>query len=206
MLFCLSCLLLCPPAALHLKWRSCSWMVAMMKTKHRSQLERRASCRTCAWTRYGRSERQRTTPVRNEGRRRDCPPERLTLHDLSGCDLLSPISASLSLFYSHHVKSSVLDYATAAMRFALCGVPADVVSCNRLILLHGPPGTGHSLTNETKLANSSCILSLVAHLLIRTCFLALLPRSCLCARRQDELLQGDRAEAEHSPLGCLPAW
>ena len=40
------------------------------------------------------------------------------------------------------VKSRLLDYVSSALLFGDRGVDADVVSWNRVVLLHGPPGTG----------------------------------------------------------------
>jgi len=47
-----------------------------------------------------------------------------------------------NLYYDHSTKSKLLDYAATAMQFARAGISDKVVSCNRLVLLHGPPGTG----------------------------------------------------------------
>uniref|UniRef100_A0A7S1EFY0 AAA+ ATPase domain-containing protein n=1 Tax=Hemiselmis andersenii TaxID=464988 RepID=A0A7S1EFY0_HEMAN len=47
-----------------------------------------------------------------------------------------------TLVYDSEVKSHLLEYATSAMYFADKGVNASVVSWNRVVLLHGPPGTG----------------------------------------------------------------
>ncbi len=40
------------------------------------------------------------------------------------------------------LKPALLQYASSAMLFADAGVDAGLISCNHVILLHGPPGTG----------------------------------------------------------------
>jgi hypothetical protein len=40
------------------------------------------------------------------------------------------------------VKQRLLRYATSALLFSDAGVDARLVSWNRVLLLHGPPGTG----------------------------------------------------------------
>lgn len=47
-----------------------------------------------------------------------------------------------SLIFSSSIKSSLLHYAQSALLFSDLGVSNHVVNWNRLILLHGPPGTG----------------------------------------------------------------
>lgn len=47
-----------------------------------------------------------------------------------------------NLYYDEHIKNDVLEYSATALEMAQHGVPTSIVSCNRLILLHGPPGTG----------------------------------------------------------------
>ena len=47
-----------------------------------------------------------------------------------------------SLIFDSSIKNSLLEYASTAMHFADCAVNPDVVSWNRVVLLHGPPGTG----------------------------------------------------------------
>jgi len=47
-----------------------------------------------------------------------------------------------NLYYPYAAKCAVLGYAETALEMALCRVPADIVNCNRIVLLHGPPGTG----------------------------------------------------------------
>lgn len=40
------------------------------------------------------------------------------------------------------IKTRLLRYASAALAFGCLGVDPNLVSCNRVALLHGPPGTG----------------------------------------------------------------
>ena len=47
-----------------------------------------------------------------------------------------------SLVYDSDVKSELLNYASTALSFSEAGVDGNLVSCNRVVLLHGPPGTG----------------------------------------------------------------
>ena len=47
-----------------------------------------------------------------------------------------------SLILEDGVKSLLLDYSTAALRFSDVGVDENIISWNRVVLLHGPPGTG----------------------------------------------------------------
>jgi MoxR-like ATPase len=47
-----------------------------------------------------------------------------------------------SLCFDTAVKQQLLDYCSTAMLFSERGVDANLVACNRVALLHGPPGTG----------------------------------------------------------------
>ncbi|KAL5488145.1 hypothetical protein ACEPAI_6253 [Sanghuangporus weigelae] len=47
-----------------------------------------------------------------------------------------------SLFYDRDVKSRLLNYIYATIGFSDADVDCNLVSWNRVILLHGPPGTG----------------------------------------------------------------
>jgi len=47
-----------------------------------------------------------------------------------------------ALVYESDVKASLLRYARTALLFADAGVDPALVSVNRVVLLHGPPGTG----------------------------------------------------------------
>ena len=47
-----------------------------------------------------------------------------------------------TLIYDIEIKQRLLNYATSALLFAERAVNANIVSFNRVVLLHGPPGTG----------------------------------------------------------------
>ena len=47
-----------------------------------------------------------------------------------------------SLYYEAELKSDLLAYVQTSLLFADGGVRADWISSNRVLLLHGPPGTG----------------------------------------------------------------
>ncbi|KAJ3539964.1 hypothetical protein NM688_g6295 [Phlebia brevispora] len=47
-----------------------------------------------------------------------------------------------SLIYSDDIKSKLLDYIYATVVFSDANVDFNIVSWNRVVLLHGPPGTG----------------------------------------------------------------
>lgn len=47
-----------------------------------------------------------------------------------------------SLVYDDRLKENILDFSKSILLFSNMGVNQNVVSCNRLILLHGPPGSG----------------------------------------------------------------
>jgi len=47
-----------------------------------------------------------------------------------------------SLVYEDEVQPRLLRYVSAAMRFSELGVDPRVIGWNRVVLLHGPPGTG----------------------------------------------------------------
>ena len=47
-----------------------------------------------------------------------------------------------SLIFESRVKRHLMDYTTTAMLFSDAGVDRRLVTFNRIILLHGPPGTG----------------------------------------------------------------
>lgn len=47
-----------------------------------------------------------------------------------------------NLVYDTGVKQELLDFARTTLLFSDCGVDPHVVAWNRVILLHGPPGTG----------------------------------------------------------------
>lgn len=47
-----------------------------------------------------------------------------------------------SLVYESGVKTELINYASTALSFSEAGVDGNIVACNRVVLLHGPPGTG----------------------------------------------------------------
>uniref|UniRef100_A0A1I7ZZG5 AAA domain-containing protein n=1 Tax=Steinernema glaseri TaxID=37863 RepID=A0A1I7ZZG5_9BILA len=47
-----------------------------------------------------------------------------------------------NLIYSDNVKSEMIAYIEALMRLSAAGVNTNIINMNRLVLLHGPPGTG----------------------------------------------------------------
>ncbi|KAK9693162.1 ATPase family associated with various cellular activities (AAA) [Popillia japonica] len=47
-----------------------------------------------------------------------------------------------TLIYDSNIKEDLLKYAITIMKFADKGIDANVIACNRVILLHGPPGSG----------------------------------------------------------------
>jgi hypothetical protein len=65
----------------------------------------------------------------------------------AACDSLPLPHISLdglwdNLIYDSETKQTLLDYAQSAMLFADRSVSSHVVHFNRMVLLHGPPGTG----------------------------------------------------------------
>ncbi|XP_063312015.1 pachytene checkpoint protein 2 homolog [Pelobates fuscus] len=47
-----------------------------------------------------------------------------------------------SLIYDGDIKSNLLDYVTTTLLFSDKNVDSNLISWNRVVLLHGPPGTG----------------------------------------------------------------
>ncbi|GJQ72210.1 hypothetical protein Trydic_g3301 [Trypoxylus dichotomus] len=47
-----------------------------------------------------------------------------------------------TLIYDTSIKQDLLKYASTIMEFANRGVDTNIIACNKVILLHGPPGTG----------------------------------------------------------------
>lgn len=47
-----------------------------------------------------------------------------------------------SLVFNDDIPDTLLRYVHAAIRFSDSNMDANIVTCNRLVLLHGPPGTG----------------------------------------------------------------
>ncbi|CAN0249516.1 unnamed protein product, partial [Ectocarpus fasciculatus] len=67
--------------------------------------------------------------------------------EIAACDQWVLPSASLegvweSLVLEQGVKNHLLEYATSALLFTDKGVSKNVISWNKVVLLHGPPGTG----------------------------------------------------------------
>ncbi len=65
--------------------------------------------------------------------------------DVSPCSQTILPTASLqglwnSLVYDGDIKNQILEYANTAMLFADRQVKSHIISCNRVVLLHGPPG------------------------------------------------------------------
>ncbi|WFC95105.1 hypothetical protein MBRA1_001748 [Malassezia brasiliensis] len=52
------------------------------------------------------------------------------------------ICSQFSLVYNDDVKARLLHYIYTTMQFAASGIDANIITCNRMVLLHGPPGTG----------------------------------------------------------------
>ena len=47
-----------------------------------------------------------------------------------------------SLVLETNIKDRLVDYAMSALRFSAAGVRDDIIRTNKMVLLHGPPGTG----------------------------------------------------------------
>ena len=47
-----------------------------------------------------------------------------------------------SLVYDTDIKENLLSYASTSLLFADKGVDQNIIAWNRVVLLHGPPGTG----------------------------------------------------------------
>ncbi|BES95226.1 thyroid hormone receptor interactor 13 [Nesidiocoris tenuis] len=47
-----------------------------------------------------------------------------------------------TLVYDSTIKHQLLQYSKAMLRYSKCGVDPNIINCNRVLLLHGPPGTG----------------------------------------------------------------
>eukprot|EP01047_Picozoa_sp_COSAG01_P028325 COSAG01_NODE_1899_length_8965_cov_3.885969_8_plen_177_part_00 len=85
-----------------------------------------------------------------------------------------------SLLFDTDVKSQLLQYAQTAMLFADRSVDQSLVTFNRLLLLHGPPGTGKTSLCKAlgqKLAvrlahryDSGCLLEINSHSLFSRWF------------------------------------
>lgn len=58
-------------------------------------------------------------------------------HVKYGCNASSP-----SLVYTTDIKNRLLDYINTALHFSDRKVDPNLIAFNRVVLLHGPPGTG----------------------------------------------------------------
>ena len=47
-----------------------------------------------------------------------------------------------ALYYDTEIKQRLLRFASSALLFADARVSSQLISWNRVVLLHGPPGTG----------------------------------------------------------------
>jgi ATPase family associated with various cellular activities (AAA) len=61
-------------------------------------------------------------------------------HYLLPCKELDPVWDTLE--YDSGVKEELLNFAKTALLFAKHDVSEDIIGINRVVLLHGPPGTG----------------------------------------------------------------
>lgn len=65
------------------------------------------------------------------------------LHPYCYCVLLTAYCVLRTVqVYDSSIKQRLLRYATTALLFSDRGVNTNLVSWNRVVLLHGPPGTG----------------------------------------------------------------
>lgn len=53
-----------------------------------------------------------------------------------------------SLHYDEGMKEGLLKYVRSAVLFSDLGVDQNIISCNRVVLLHGPPGTGKTSLSQ----------------------------------------------------------
>ncbi|KAH9938420.1 P-loop containing nucleoside triphosphate hydrolase protein [Fomitopsis serialis] len=84
------------------------------------------------------------TRMRSRNSRAEMDGEMERNHGASVCELPALAWEGLweSLIYSDDIKSKLLDYIYATVIFSDADVDFNVVSWNRVVLLHGPPGTG----------------------------------------------------------------
>ena len=47
-----------------------------------------------------------------------------------------------TLIFEENIKSQLLNYAATTLMFSERGVNTNIIAWNRVVLLHGPPGTG----------------------------------------------------------------
>ncbi len=77
-----------------------------------------------------------------------------------------------SLYYDISIKKRLLDYSCSAMFFAKKEVSPSLIAWNRVVLLHGPPGTG-----KTSLCRYESIV-LILFFLFFFSFLCMLINQC----------------------------
>lgn len=70
-----------------------------------------------------------------------------------------------SLYMSVNIKDRLLNYAASAMLFSDAKVNPHIISCNRVVLLHGPPGNpplynsnNSSYPNDSGVGNSHSLV------------------------------------------------